>query len=98
MSNELTSKATNKNRLISVVNYESYQEVDKQATSKRQADDKQATTNKNEKNNKKEKELNNIGFLDEDLWKDFLLMRVKMKKPMTDLAKERMIKKLTKLN
>ena len=54
MTNELTSKATNKNRLISVVNYESYQEVDKQATSKRQADDKQATTNKNEKNNKKE--------------------------------------------
>lgn len=54
---ELTSKVTNKNRLISVVNFERYQGVDKQSvsqlTGKRQTNDKQVTTdnNNNNKNN-----------------------------------------------
>jgi len=67
---EVTSKATNKFRVITICKYDSYQDskvyndkqTDKQATSKRQADDKQATTSKEYKNieninkeNKKEK-------------------------------------------
>lgn len=51
----LTSKATNKNRLITIVNWANYQALDtegdkptdKQPTSNRQATDKQPTTNKN---------------------------------------------------
>lgn len=56
----LTNESTNKNRLITIVNWGFYQdsevegdkEVDKQVTSKRQATDKQVTTNKNVKNEK----------------------------------------------
>lgn len=52
----LTSKSTNKNRLITIVNWDFYQAKPKEVTNKlasdRQADDKQPTTNKKEKNNK----------------------------------------------
>ncbi|WAW14630.1 hypothetical protein [Peptostreptococcus equinus] len=47
----LTSKPTNKNRLITIANWETYQSKDDKPTSKptsnRQATDKQPTTNKN---------------------------------------------------
>ena len=73
----LTSKATNKNTLITVVNWELYQsenikgdkQTDKQVTSNRQASDKQVTTNKNDKNIKNDKKDKNIyiplTFIDE---------------------------------
>lgn len=52
----LTNQSTNKNRLITIVNWEFYQAKPKEPTNKltsdRQADDKQPTTNKNDKNNK----------------------------------------------
>ena len=55
-----TSKSTNKNRLISIVNWTKYQDRDEEPTSKptsnRQATDKQPTTNKNDKNDKNDKE------------------------------------------
>ena len=54
----LTNQSTNKNRLITIVNYTKYQgneyqpdkATDKQLTSNRQATDKQLTTNKNDNN------------------------------------------------
>lgn len=54
----LTNESTNKNRLITIVNYTKYQgneyqpdkATDKQLTSNRQATDKQLTTNKNDNN------------------------------------------------
>lgn len=50
----LTSKSTNKNRLITIVNWELYQseedELTNKLTSDRQADDKQPTTNKKDNN------------------------------------------------
>ena len=60
----LTNQSTNKNRLITIVNYTKYQgseyqadkATDKQVTSNRQATDKQVTTNKNDKNDKNDKE------------------------------------------
>ena len=60
----LTSKSTNKNRLITIVNYTKYQGVEnepnkqtnKQLTSNQQAANKQLTTNKNDKNDKNDKE------------------------------------------
>lgn len=59
LTGELTSEATSKYRVITVVNYNQYQlcdkQPDKQLTSERQASDKQATTIE-EKKEKKEKE------------------------------------------
>lgn len=59
----LTNQSTNKNRLVTIVNYKKYQgeeyqgdkATDKQLTSNRQATDKQLTTNKNDKNDKNDK-------------------------------------------
>jgi DnaD/phage-associated family protein len=52
--NFLTSKSTNKNRLITIVNWELYQQTDSKVTNKltsnQQAANKQLTTNKNDKN------------------------------------------------
>lgn len=66
-SGELTSKVTNKFSILTICNYETYQDDlsagdkpnDRPLTSKRQASDKQATTNKKNKNNNKD----NIGPL-----------------------------------
>ncbi|WHX77260.1 Replication protein O [Bacillus safensis] len=59
----LTNESTNRNRLITVVNWEVYQpsenEPNKQLTSNQQATNKQLTTNKNVKNDKNEKKINN---------------------------------------
>ena len=60
----LTNQSTNKNRLITIVNYTKYQGVEnepnkqtnKQLTSNQQAANKQLTTNKNDKNDKNDKE------------------------------------------
>jgi hypothetical protein len=59
----LTNESTNRNRLITIVNWGSYQDkesetnkqTNKQLTSNQQAANKQLTTNKNEKNDKNEK-------------------------------------------
>jgi D-alanyl-D-alanine dipeptidase len=49
----LTSKSTNKNRLITVVNWEVYQPQEKNQQTDQQATNKQLTTNKNVKNEEK---------------------------------------------
>lgn len=60
----LTNKPTNKNRLITIVNWEVYQSKDvdltKEVTSNSQATNKQLTTNKNYKNDKNEKNIKDI--------------------------------------
>lgn len=65
MTGEVTSKACNKYRIITVNNWCEYQlndkQDDKQVTSKRQADDKQVTTDEEIKN-KRIKENNNKTF------------------------------------
>lgn len=48
----LTNESTNKNRLITIENWESYQCKDEEVTSNQQATNKQLTTNKNVKNDK----------------------------------------------
>ncbi|MFA5036155.1 MAG: hypothetical protein WC479_03170 [Candidatus Izemoplasmatales bacterium] len=52
---ELTSKSNNKYTLITVNNYNLYQEVTSKLTNEQQATNKQLTTNKNDKNDKKER-------------------------------------------
>ncbi|KNF09317.1 hypothetical protein CLPU_3c00950 [Gottschalkia purinilytica] len=48
----LTNESTNKNRLITIENWESYQCKDEELTSNQQATNKRLTTNKNVKNEK----------------------------------------------
>jgi len=64
----LTNQSTNKNRLITIVNWDFYQAkedavnkpANKQLTSSQQATNKQLTTNKNDKNDKNDKKYINI--------------------------------------
>ena len=64
--NFLTNESTNKNRLITICNWEEYQskdfaddkQTDKQLTNERQATDKQLTTNNNDNNDNNDNNLN----------------------------------------
>lgn len=56
MSKNITNKSSTKNRLISIVNYEKFQDDNKLITNKQQAGNKLVTTNKNDKKEKNEKE------------------------------------------
>ncbi|WP_053073911.1 conserved phage C-terminal domain-containing protein [Bacillus sp. LL01] len=62
----LTNKSTNKNRLITLINWGVYQGSDSELTNKltgnQQATNKQLTTNKNVKNEENEKEKDNTPF------------------------------------
>lgn len=57
---EIIVKSTNKNRVITICNYDSYQEINndanKQLTNNQQTTNKQLTTNKNDKNVNNDKE------------------------------------------
>lgn len=72
----LTSKSTNKNRLVTIVNWDFYQgkddkpnkQTNKQLTSNQQAANKQLTTNKNDKN---DKECKNVK---KNTYSDFVLL------------------------
>ena len=71
LTGELTSKTTNKNRLISITNYNNYQEDDKQSVrkkaGKRQADDKQTTTDNNNNNENNENNIKNTDIFNFDI-------------------------------
>jgi hypothetical protein len=119
---QIDRQRSNKNSLISILNWDKYQcsdqqsdqqvtnkrpANDQQTTSERPASDQQVTTNKNIKNNKNvkneknvKKERNTYFPADEKLnaaFADFVEMRKKIKKPMTDRAIDLAIKKLEEL-
>ncbi|MBI3980694.1 hypothetical protein HY345_01730 [Candidatus Microgenomates bacterium] len=71
----LTIKSTNKYSIVTIYNYERYQQNDQQMTNNRPTDDQQMTTTKNIK---KIKKINNK----ETLWKEF--EELKRKKDKTD--------------
>lgn len=68
----LTSKSTNKNRLITIVNWRLYQDKifadnnqnNKQITSRQQTDNKQITTNNNNNNINNDNNINNLSICD----------------------------------
>lgn len=70
----LTNESTNKNRLITIVNWRIYQgeedetnkQTNKQLTSNQQATNKQLTTNKNVKNDKNVKKSNSRKYIYDD--------------------------------
>lgn len=51
-TNQITIKPTNKFSIITILNYETYQEVTSKLTNQQPASNQQATTNKNDKNDK----------------------------------------------
>jgi hypothetical protein len=73
----LTSQSTNRNRLITIVNWETYQskeiesnkQTNKLLTSNQQATNKQLTTNKNDKNDKNDKNIYTTDF--EEFYKSY---------------------------
>ncbi len=99
----LANKSTNKNRLITVVNWELYQSQDGEWASKRasrgQAEGKQRATNKNDKNDKNDKNKIIRNFTQNPKLitaiNDFMEMRTKVRKPLTDRALELLLKKLS---
>lgn len=96
---QITLKTDTRNSIITICNYNDFQSNDTTDSTTDDTTDghqmiQQTDTNKNVKKEKNEK---NIDFLDKEIWKDFLAMRIKIKKPMTEKAKERMLSKLEKL-
>lgn len=103
----LTNESTNKNRLITIVNWELYQSKDDELTSNltsnQQATNKQLTTNKNVKNDK-----NNISIYSvfdsysensdiRQALRDYSIMRNKIKAPLTERAVTLLLNKLDAL-
>ena len=62
----LTNESTNKNRLITIVNWGSYQGKEENQQANQQATNKQLTTNKNDKNEKNIKNIVDSDFSDEE--------------------------------
>lgn len=103
----LTQEVTKTGRLINIVNWGLYQDKEKETnkhtnkelTKSSQSTNKELTTNKNDKNVKNDKKYIYIREFTEDRTLietiiDFMKMRDKIKKPMTDRALNLMLNKL----
>lgn len=90
---EITSSGMARGRMITVVQYDLYQDDNKLnnslVTGFQQGSNRVATTNKNVNNEKNEKKSNWLapGGLNIDAWNDFVEHRKTMKKPLSDIAK-----------
>lgn len=100
---ELTSTCTNKYRIITIKKWDEYQGATSKKASKRQATDKQPgnqPTTVKEYKELKNKRINK--YYDDDrldeAFKNFMAMRVKIRKPMSDHAIDLAKKKLEKLS
>mgnify|MGYP003299671271 CR=1 FL=1 len=100
---QIEQQASNKNRLITVVNWDKYQlceqPIEQQMNNKRTSTEQQVNTNKKNKNVKNEKnEINysDIPELNEAIL-EFIKFRKSVKKPMTDNAVKLMLGKLNKM-
>lgn len=99
----IATRKTTRGLLITICNYEYYQNpknyesqnytADTKATRKPQSTD---TINKNEKNEKndKKKDIEIPSWIPKDAWKGFTDMRKRIKAPLTDRAMELIIEKL----
>ena len=103
---QIDRQRSNKNSLVSILNWDKYQifdqQIDQQATNKRPTSDQQATTNKNNKNIKNIKECKEIIYSDvPDLNEAiiaFIDYRKSIKKPMSDRAITLLLGKLNKMS
>lgn len=100
---QIDRQTSNKNSLITVLNWDVYQNFDgqndSQVTDKRRTTDGQVTTNKKNKNVKNEKNVINYSDIPElnEAILEFIKFRKSIKKPMTDNAVKLMLGKLNKM-
>ena len=86
--------------LITIINYDKYQEKDNKTNIKRTSNEHQTNTSKESKALKESKEVKIKGngfypeWLDKELWREFKKMRVAIKKPLTEFAEKKSITKL----
>ena len=96
----LTNQSTNSGRLITILNWDSYQSKEfkptKHPTSNQQAPNKQPTTIKEVKK-LRSKELEYPDWLDLKLWSDFKDFRKEINKPLKFQGESRALNKLKKL-
>ena len=103
---QIDRQRSNKNSLVSILNWDKYQifdqQIDQQATNKRPTSDQQATTNKNNKNIKNIKECKEIIYSDVPELNEtiiaFIEYRKSIKKPMSDRAITLLLGKLNKMS
>ena len=103
---QIDRQRSNKNSLVSILNWDKYQifdqQIDQQATNKRPTTDQQVTTNKNNKNIKNIKECKEIIYSDVPELNEtiiaFIDYRKSIKKPMSDRAITLLIGKLNKMS
>lgn len=105
IEHQIEQQTCNKNRLITVLNWESYQsneqQNEQQLNNKRTTTEQQVNTNKNDKNVKNEKNNKYIYAEPDELNNsilDFIEFRKKIKSPMTDRAIKLLIGELNKLS
>lgn len=101
-AHQIEQQTSTKNRLITILNWESYQQSEQQneqqVNNKRTTSEQQVNTNKNVKkehnvkNEKKDIYFDDINL--NDVFIDFVDMRKKLKSPMSDRAIKMMIKKI----
>lgn len=106
---QIEQQKTNKNRLISILNWEQYQNneqlTEQQLNNKRTTTEQQLNTYNNKKNNKNN---NKVDYLEkiyfkksnelDEAFKDYLKIRIKHKYTMTERAVNALIKKLRELS
>ncbi len=102
----LTNKSTKCGRLISIINWDSYQDIQNEPnkdigkgvtkTSQRPNTYQEC----NNVNNEKKKNNNGIlpDFISKELWQEFKIHRAKLKSPMTEKAEKLAIDKITELS
>lgn len=103
---QIDRQRSNKNSLVSILNWDKYQifdqQIDQQPTNKRPTTDQQATTNKNNKNIKNIKECKEIIYSDVPELNEaiiaFIDYRKGIKKPMSDRAITLLLGKLNKMS
>ena len=103
---QIDRQRSNKNSLVSILNWDKYQifdqQIDQQVTNKRPTSDQQPTTNKNNKNIKNIKECKEIIYSDVPELNEtiiaFIDYRKSIKKPMSDRAITLLLGKLNKMS
>jgi len=97
----LTINPTTKYSIISISNWESYQQTNQQVTNNQPTSNQQVTTNNNVnkgKNvNKKAVEVKFPDWLNKESWADFEQHRIDIKKPMSKLARTKAINSMEDL-